>query len=361
MAYWSLSIYGILRVKSDIVLKKLLIADSPLNQVYDMRKKYIFPEYSFVTVFVNNVGNLLKTERIERIKSLVNSFEEIPECNGPHFTQIWIREYEQYRKNMDENIDDEKERSNFYSMDDIREFLNWPENRRWGGYMKINNETNSIDNFFFIVIYHGQHLADYNERHRMLHLWRFIADKYQDLSVSVFDDGAQFIDQLEILKPLTVQSSLGTLIAMTMVCYLFMYTIPSVIIASCCTLSIFIGVFGFLTMWNITLDPLSMSTLILTIGLSVEFSAHISYHYFRNAFEINSSCKIQRMVRCFCHIGYPLFQCCISTMLYILCFLFVDSYTSEIFVKAIITVMSLGMIHAFIIMPVVLCASSRYN
>ena len=44
-------------------------------------------------------------------------------------------------------------------------------------------------------------------------------------------------------------------------------------------LSIEVGVVGFMTLWNVNLDSISMINLIMCIGFSVDFSAHISYHF----------------------------------------------------------------------------------
>ena len=43
--------------------------------------------------------------------------------------------------------------------------------------------------------------------------------------------------------------------------------------------SIEIGVVGFMALWGVNLDSISMINLIMCIGFSVDFSAHISYHF----------------------------------------------------------------------------------
>ena len=43
--------------------------------------------------------------------------------------------------------------------------------------------------------------------------------------------------------------------------------------------SIEVGVVGFMTLWDVNLDSISMINLIMCIGFSVDFSAHISYHF----------------------------------------------------------------------------------
>ena len=42
------------------------------------------------------------------------------------------------------------------------------------------------------------------------------------------------------------------------------------------------GVFGFLTLWGVGIDPFSMASLLMSIGFSVDICAHISYHYYES-------------------------------------------------------------------------------
>jgi patched domain-containing protein len=48
-----------------------------------------------------------------------------------------------------------------------------------------------------------------------------------------------------------------------------------------------LGVIGFLSFWAVKLDPISMITLILAIGFSVEFSAHVTYGFVSGPPELN--------------------------------------------------------------------------
>ena len=41
----------------------------------------------------------------------------------------------------------------------------------------------------------------------------------------------------------------------------------------------FVGCLGFMTIWNIVLDGITLINLIMCIGFSVDFSAHFCYHY----------------------------------------------------------------------------------
>lgn len=92
-----------------------------------------------------------------------------------------------------------------------------------------------------------------------------------------------------------------------------------------------LGVFGFLSLWGIDLDPISMATTIMSIGFSVDFPAHLTYHYYRLGKENGEKLKPEeRIYHALVAIGYPLMQCGLSTCLFVTCLLFIDTYMSEV-------------------------------
>jgi hypothetical protein len=69
----------------------------------------------------------------------------------------------------------------------------------------------------------------------------------------------------------------------------------------------------------------------------------------------------ERIYKALVAIGYPLIQCGLSTIFFVMCLLFIDTYMSEVFVKTMVLVVSLGLIHALLIVPTMLCAFSRIS
>ncbi|MFH4981611.1 hypothetical protein AB6A40_008320 [Gnathostoma spinigerum] len=355
LIYWWISLRGARSAKANLTAAKLFLKDSPMLEMNDIRNKYVLPAYTYITIFVTNPGNLSNPKRVDRIKSLVAEFENIPECNGPEFTRFWIRDYEKYLESSD--LLEQDGETNVYSIENLKEFFSWPEYKHWGGFVKLNNKTGNIT-FYVTVAYHGEKQADWNEKVNMLHHWRSIADNYSDIGAAVFDDDAVFTDQIETLIPVTIQTSVITLACMTVVCIIFIAHTFTVLIAVSTIISIFLGVFGFLAMWDVNVDPISMATMIISIGLSVDFPAHITYHYYRTGLDSNVGSITERMSHTIVTIGYPLLQCSVSTIVFISCLLFVPSYMSKVFVKTIFLVVVLGLIHAIVVVPAILCALS---
>ncbi|KHN71574.1 Patched domain-containing protein 3 [Toxocara canis] len=360
-AYWSVSAYGASQIKPGIKPEKLFLADSPMLRAGEIRDAYYFKERAPMFVFVTKVGNLSDPVRRARMDMMVKEFESIPQCSGSQFSLYWRREYEKYLSSEANELaaleleEEDGASAQPYSTESIRQFINWPENRQWGGFIKINNETGRIESFLITFAYHGDNMTEYSEMLRLLTIWRSIVDKYPDLGASVFLENGAFIDQLPVLLPFTVQTSVCTLIVMTVVCYMFMCDKGTVLIASSSIFSIFIGVVGLMTLWGITLDPISMSIIILSIGLSVDFPAHIAYHFHQKCIEDENLTVTNRMTLSLREIGFPLIQCCTSTMFCFLCVLFVDCYLSWVLVKSVIIIVSLGIIHALFVVPAMLC------
>jgi predicted RND superfamily exporter protein len=74
---------------------------------------------------------------------------------------------------------------------------------------------------------------------------------------------------------------------MAAVLILFAPNLTTIISGVASVLSINLGVFGLLYYWNIDLDPISMATTLMAIGLSVDFVAHISFHYYKGEIEVD--------------------------------------------------------------------------
>ncbi|VDO40293.1 unnamed protein product [Onchocerca flexuosa] len=337
--YLTRSIKYALMAKGCLTPEKLFLADSPMIEVNELHSKIIMPSYTFVTVFISEPGDLRNSSRRERMKELVSEFEAMPECKGSRFTHFWLRDYETYLESKNEEGDGSD--SDDYISTDLFKFLKWPEYESLGGFMKFDNQTNRLTAFYVTIVYHGKNQSDWIQRLKMLKAWRAIADRYKDIGASVYEEEALFTDQIDSLVATTLQTSLVILVCMAMVCYIFMPDLFTVLIAISSTASICVGVFGFLTFWNIDFDPVSMATMIMSIGLSVDFPAHITFHYHRTGLNPNLKSVHERLAYSFSVIGFPLLQCSFSTILFVLVLLLVPSYMSEVCIisKILITIL----------------------
>lgn len=179
------------------------------------------------------------------MNSLIDSFESYPECLGKKFSHYFVRDYESFRDaSMEEMVEEEEDQNKKalepFSKAAMSDFLAWPEFQHWNGFVKFD-EKGMLSRFWATVSYHGEGLGDFQVRRRMLNRWRATADEFATLNVSIFDDYAPFVDTLETILPATISTSICTLICMMVVCFLFMYNIFTVFVATLAITSICIG------------------------------------------------------------------------------------------------------------------------
>ena len=115
-------------------------------------------------------------------------------------------------------------------------------------------------------------------------------------------------------------------------------------------LSIEIGVIGYMTLWGVNLDSISMINLIMCIGFSVDFSAHISYAYM----SAHGKSADERVRYCLHALGLPILQGGFSTILGVSTLYLAPSYIFVTFFKTNFLVIFFGMVHGIFLLPVLL-------
>lgn len=114
--------------------------------------------------------------------------------------------------------------------------------------------------------------------------------------------------------------------------------------------SIEAGVAGYMALWDVRLDSISMINLIMCIGFSVDFTAHICYA-FMSCKEKDPAARIRESLYT---LGLPILQGSFSTILAVLALVFADSYIFLVFFKMIFLVIFFGAMHGLFLLPVLL-------
>lgn len=370
--YWYICIVGTINIKSELSPNKLFLEESNIVKIFKQRKTHIIPYYSSCWILVENPGNINDPSQRTMLEDLIQSFESLPSANGRYSTKFWLRDYEDFLKqseDIDLPIDEEDEElaiefsvngsqvvtpsQPFGQGNELRQFLEWPEFSFWKGFININESTYQMSKFLVTTAYHGSELVDWSNRAKLLNEWRAVADqeKYRSLNVTVYEEDAKFLDLIETMSPVAIQSALWTFASMFLVAALFISHPPTLFVATFSILSTSLGVFGIMSWWGADLDPIMMSATVMSIGFSVDIPSHVSYHFYQTAKDtMDIRRRLQMTIEA---VGFPIFEASLSTSLCVMSLFFVDLNMAQIFAKCMLLVVLIGMVHGMLVMPVI--------
>lgn len=174
--------------------------------------------------------------------------------------------------------------------------------------------------------------------------------KDSPLNVSVFHPYFVFFDQFELVRPMSLQNMVLGAVVMMIISFVFIPNPLCSLWVAFSIISIETGVIGYMALWKVNLDSISMINLIMCLGFSVDFTAHICYAYMSS-----SSKKSDDRVRdCLYAVGLPIFQGAVSTILGMVALLLADSYIFSVFFKMVFLVVFCGAMHGLFLLPVLL-------
>ncbi|XP_003380652.1 patched family protein [Trichinella spiralis] len=296
-------------------------------------------------VVVNNPSDLSNAGERIKIAGVVRAFAESPHGMGLDSVQFWLFEFERFLLN-----DDEKRNIDFLSpkefYESLRDFLMLSTYDRfrldvlWNEDGTADQNMNPIKSYrFYIGV---KDFTNSVKQTQAVQKLRAVADHFPDYNITTFNPIWLFVDQYQEILPNVLQEVIAGISVMVLIALLM---IPH----PCCSFwvaitiaSIDIGVVGLMTVWGINLDTVSMITIIMSIGFSVDFSAHIAHAF------VVSDCKssTERAKRAVSRMAWPVIQGGVSTILGVVVLSNLDSYMVLAFFKTVLLVIMLGMLHA---------------
>lgn len=174
--------------------------------------------------------------------------------------------------------------------------------------------------------------------------------KHAPINASVFHPYFVFFDQFELVRPTSVQSMIIGAVIMMFISFIFIPNILCSLWVAFSIVSIELGVAGYMALWDVNLDSISMINLIMCIGFSIDFTAHICYTYMSS----KARRPDDRVREALYSLGMPIFQGSVSTILGCIGLLLAQSYIFLVFFKMIFLVIFFGAMHGLFLLPVLL-------
>uniref|UniRef100_A0A915PT93 SSD domain-containing protein n=1 Tax=Setaria digitata TaxID=48799 RepID=A0A915PT93_9BILA len=339
--YAGLSVYGCFHLREGLEPINLLVQDSYAIPHYRYLEKYFWNYGAPLQIVVNNAPDLRDTSERRRVQSMVHAFANTKYSIGDDSVQFWLNEMEiYYKKELGMDIVD----SEIYGMAE-HFFLAksqdiWSEDVIW--------ETNQqgfyrIRSFRFLV--GMKHISKTYYQEEATRVFREVAQRYPSYNVTTFSPLWLFTDQYAIVISNTIQNILIALVVMIVIAMLLIPQPLCSLWVAFAIASIDLGVIGFMTLWDVNLDAISMITIIMSIGFSVDYSAHVTYGYVISA----EPTPEERVRTALGALGWPVTQGAMSTILAVVVLADIPAYMITVFLSIV-----LGLLHGLIFLPVML-------
>lgn len=122
----------------------------------------------------------------------------------------------------------------------------------------------------------------------------------------------------------------------------------SLLVLGCVVLTL-VNVGGFIHFWGLTIDTVSCTNIIISIGLCVDYSAHVAH-----AFMSSTGTRAERVNKALAEIGPAVFNGGFSTFLAFVLLAGSKSHVFATFFKVFFLVVIFGLFNGLLLLPVVL-------
>ncbi|XP_044280954.1 patched domain-containing protein 3-like [Varanus komodoensis] len=337
LVYLGSSIYGCIQVREGIDLRNLASDNSYVIPYYDWEREY-FSEYGpRVMVIVTESLPYWNSSVRADLENCLETLENSSYVNK-NYSESWLRIYETLAKHMALNINDHSIfTGNLTLLFTVNPASKWDIN--------ISGTEISASRFFIQTV----NVSSAVDEKNLLNQLRGLAEDCK-VPLMVYHPAFIYFDQYLVIIQNTIQNVAIATGAMLLISLLL---IPSPLCSLWVTFaiaSVIVGVTGFMAYWDVSLDSISMINLVICIGFSVDFSAHISYSFVSSEkFKVND-----KAVEALYHLGYPVVQGAVSTILGVVVLSMASTYIFRTFFKIMLLVILLGIAHGLIFIPVFL-------
>ncbi|XP_077638956.1 patched domain-containing protein 3-like [Lonchura striata] len=336
-AYLGGSIYGCTQIREGIDLRNLANDASYVIPYYDDEDKY-FSTYGprVMVVIAESVDYWNESVRLG-IESCTQNLENISYVDK-NYSESWLRVYTGLAKRGLVNIDSKTDfLNNLTVLFRILPSFEWD----------INKTQDEIEaSRFFIQTVNVTSAVD--EKNLLSQLRE--AAKQCSIPLKVYHPAFIYYDQYLVIVQNTVQNVVIAAGAMLVVSLLLIPNPLCCLWVTFAIASVIVGVAGFMTFWNVNLDSISMINLVICIGFSVDFSAHISYAFVTSG----ESSANKRSIEALSLLGYPVLQGAVSTILGVVVLAASNAYIFRTFFKIMFLVILFGALHGLVFIPVFL-------
>ncbi|XP_067124912.1 patched domain-containing protein 3-like [Centruroides vittatus] len=311
LAYLSGAIYSLKYIHTSTDLKIYFSKKSYMIDYLQDDVKYFSNYRDRIQLLINKPLDYSNPEVQDKIEKFMIRLENSPYMAGSNLTNSWLRSYSKFIQNPNSWIS-----LHGYNLSNPEDFVDALSNV----FLKIKqfqalrknivfsaNGKKILASRFFVQT--GL-LDSVSAENRMFsNMW--MLTESSDLPIQGFNYRYVYYDQIFTSLPVVIQA---ISISSCLIILVFLIFIPSLFCAICIGFtiaSIEVIVMGYMTIWGISINQVSMILLIVITGFCTDYSAHISYAYV-NSKKNTSDEKIKDALNA---AGHAIVQGCLSTII----------------------------------------------
>ncbi|XP_054003081.1 patched domain-containing protein 3 isoform X1 [Hylaeus anthracinus] len=344
VCYLAGALYGLTTLQEGLDRRKLSKNDSYSIVFYD-RQDYYFREFPYrIQVVVSGEYDYSDPVVQQQVENLTRSLEASGYISSaPIYTESWLRGFLNYVNYSGTEVNITNEESFITT---LKETWLSPKTS-FSLDVKFDEAEEHIVASRFMI--QAVNVSGTNQEKDMVkELRRICADS--PLNASVFHPYFVFFDQFELVKPTSIQCMVFGALIMMLISFIFIPNVLCCLWVAFCIISIELGVAGYMALWDVNLDSISMINLIMCIGFSVDFTAHICYAYMSS----KQKTPDDRVKESLYSLGLPIVQGATSTILGLVALVLAGTYIFMVFFKMVFLVIFIGAMHGMLLLPVLL-------
>lgn len=344
--YLAIAIWGCTTLKEGLQLKNLAPDGSYLIGFFNNEDKYFRVDYGprVMMAFTQTLDYSDATVRRNIFDDLSVFRNNSVFYSEDIYFESWLSSYLTYLSDTSQSVPTDM--TSFINIL-TTQFLLIPGYDRYVNDIQFNSDITNITASRFLI--QGKGVPNTLAERKLMLESRDIAES-STYDIEVYQFGFIYFDQYTVIVPNTLQNIGIAVACMLLVSLLLLPNLISVLCVTLSVVSIIGGVIGYMAFWGVSLDSISMINLIMCIGFSVDFSAHISYHFSISKGKTGRD----RAIESFGHLGTPVVNGAISTILGTVVLSTSGTYIFRTFFKIMFLVILFGFFHAMFVLPVVL-------
>ncbi|XP_023209847.1 patched domain-containing protein 3-like [Centruroides sculpturatus] len=350
-------IWGFKFLREGMELADAFSSDSDLALAIKIYYKY-FTRYPYILhVAINKTMNFADLGVQQQVNELLEEFEDHPFISGVENRISWLKFFNLFQLSPFSKIV-----LNGYDLSDKREFvdslnevfLNIPLARQFKQDINFNENLTEITSTRFLLL--CENVNDISEEKKLLQdVWNIADSSPLPLIVhSIFFPG---FEQSVLIRSIVIQTGWATVILIAAIFFLFIPNVKCAVCVSIAVISTLIETVGYMALWGVKLDLMSMIILLLGIGLSINYPAHTTFA-FRMSKHRNSNDKMKSALYA---VGMPIVQGSLSTVIGVSVLLYSSSYMLIICFKIVLLVIVSTAFHSLLVIPVIMSVIEKYS